>query len=65
MATFPRMPIYLRAGDGPDIEIGYIEASPTGDGTVSISRSDIADFLREAADAFENAPAEEVPDAPA
>ncbi|WP_264203535.1 hypothetical protein [Streptomyces bambusae] len=42
------MPIYLRAGDGPEAEIGYIAA-----------------FLRAAADAYENPPAEEVPDAPA
>lgn len=64
MAAFATLPVYLRIGDSV-AEIATIDFPVHGNGTMTVDRKAIADMLRAAADAYENPPAEEVPDASA
>lgn len=56
------IPIYLRIGSGTETEVGQVVLDIDGDGTVTMTTSDIAAALRAAADAME-ASAKEVADA--
>ncbi|MBP5883166.1 hypothetical protein QBA57_28625 [Streptomyces scabiei] len=58
------IPIYLRIGSGTETEVGQVVLDIDGDGTVTMTTSDIAAALRATADAME-ASAKEVDDAAA
>lgn len=55
MAATASIPVYLSIGSGTAMEIGTIELSASGDGTVTLTTFDIAAALRDAADAMEAA----------
>jgi uncharacterized protein (UPF0254 family) len=63
-ATLP-IPLYLRVGSGTEVQIGEALVAVDSDGTATLTVSDIAAGLREAADAVERAGQEDTPDAPA
>ncbi|MFE7273032.1 hypothetical protein [Streptomyces sp. NPDC057623] len=56
------IPIYLRIGNGTETEVGQVVLNIDGDGTVTMTTSDIAAALRATADAME-ASAKEADDA--
>lgn len=56
------IPIYLRIGSGTETEVGQVVLDIDGDGTVTMTTSDIVAALRATADAME-ASAKEVADA--
>ncbi|MFB4294805.1 hypothetical protein ACBI99_44750 [Nonomuraea sp. ATR24] len=67
--TVAKVPLYLRAGDGPEMEIGEAEVPVTatpGEGVLGLSldmealRRGIAQALRDAATRMETVPIEEV-----
>jgi len=53
MAAIVRMPVFMRFGDGEQVEIGELEFPVPGEATLTGSRAAIAALLRSAADAFE------------
>ncbi|MFF3622342.1 hypothetical protein [Streptomyces sp. NPDC002467] len=58
-----RMPVFMRVGDGEELEIGELEFPVTGEVTLTGSCAAVATLLRAAADRFERV--EEVPSAAA
>lgn len=60
-----RLPVYMRVGGGGEHEVGEILLPVDGDGTATLTTTDIADALPAAADAVEKLPEQEVTDAPA
>lgn len=54
MAANERMPVFMRVGDGEEVEIGELEFSTSEEATLVGTRAAVADLLRTAADAFEN-----------
>jgi uncharacterized protein (UPF0254 family) len=64
MAGTLAIPIYLRIGNGTEAEVGQVVLEVHGDGTVTMTTSDIAAALRATADAIE-ASAKEADDAAA
>ncbi|QFQ97450.1 hypothetical protein F9278_15900 [Streptomyces phaeolivaceus] len=56
------IPIYLRIGNGTETEVGQVVLDLEGDGTVTMTTTDIAEALRATADAIE-ASAKEAADA--
>ncbi|MFH9013976.1 hypothetical protein ACH4C6_21675 [Streptomyces sp. NPDC017943] len=65
MAATLSIPLYLRVGNGTDVQIGEALVAVDSDGKATLTVSDIADGLRQAADALERAGQEDAPDAPA
>lgn len=66
MAATLSIPLYLSVGSGSEVEIGEVVLTADSDGTITMTTTDIAAGLREAADAIERAgQEEETPDAPA
>lgn len=59
------IPIYMRIGNGTETEVGQVVLGIDGDGTVTMTVSDIAAALRTTADAMEAPEQEDDTDAPA
>lgn len=58
-----RIPIYMRLGGGAEIEVGDVELPVSGDGTLTMRRSQLAAALRSAADNLDNPALDETPGA--
>lgn len=56
------LPVFVRVGDGNEHQIGQVEIGVSGGG---VTRHDIAEFLRAAAEAYEHPEQEDSTDAPA
>ncbi|MER8219702.1 hypothetical protein ABTZ58_03710 [Streptomyces sp. NPDC094143] len=65
MAATLSIPLYLRVGTGTEVQIGEALVAVDSDGKATLTVSDIAAGLREAADAVERARQEDAADAPA
>ena len=50
MASAISVPIYMRIGGGAELEVGDVDIPVTGDGTITVSRTQLAAALRSAAD---------------
>ncbi|MFC9847784.1 hypothetical protein ACFWFF_01540 [Streptomyces sp. NPDC060223] len=59
------IPIYLRIGSGTETEVGQVVLAIEGDGTVTMTASDIAAALRATADTMEATEQEVTEDASA
>jgi hypothetical protein len=65
MAATLSIPLYLRVGDGTEAQIGEVVVAIDSRGIATLTVSNIAAGLREAADAVEQAAEEDASDAPA
>ncbi|MDX2552612.1 hypothetical protein ACKI1J_43130 [Streptomyces scabiei] len=61
MAAAISVPIYMRVGGGAELEVGDVEVPVSGDGTMTLRRTQLAAALRSAADHLESRPVDDVP----
>lgn len=63
MAAAISVPIYMRVGAGAELQVGDVEVPVSGDGTMTLRRTQLAAALRSAADHLEAPHADDVPGA--
>lgn len=50
MASAISVPIYMRIGGGAELQVGDVDVPVSGDGTMTLQRTQLAAALRSAAD---------------
>ncbi len=61
MAAAISVPIYMRVGGGAELQVGDVEVPVSGDGTMTLRRTQLAAALRSAADNLDAPAADDVP----
>ncbi|MDX2566088.1 hypothetical protein QBA57_39655 [Streptomyces scabiei] len=61
MAAAISVPIYMRVGGGAELQVGDVEVPVSGDGTMTLRRTQLAAALRSAADHLDAPSAGDVP----